>query len=139
MRRRIRLSESDLHRVIRESVKRVLRETHRKSRRNSIYESFGGNDIEILQQNGLNPQMVQKLVSPQQVPVYNSDSDGPEWTNDFGISADNGDIRVWVNGAEVNELGDGLAVETIEDMCHELNSGASVESIWYDLTRNWSL
>ncbi len=32
MRRRIRLSESDLHRVIRESVKRVLRESTRPRR-----------------------------------------------------------------------------------------------------------
>ena len=130
MKRTIRLTESDLHRVIRESVKRVLKEsTRRKNRRKSIYESFGGNEVEILQQNGLNPQMVQKLVSPQQVPVYNSDLDKAEWTNDFGISAHNGDIRVWVNGEEVNELDDGLAVQTIEDMCHDLNSGKNMVMI----------
>lgn len=146
MKRLIRLTEGDLHRIVRNSVKRVLRENKRSVRRNGrrgLYESYSDNEDEIFMQNGIDPRLVAKLNSPEAIPLCGElweDDDKPEYTDEFGITADeDGDIRIYIEGSEYSENEDGVVVDTIKDMCRELKRGVSPEEIWQRLSFDWYL
>ena len=47
MKRKVRLTESDLHRVIKESVKRVLNENDFKAHGYKCTSNWGGNEIQL--------------------------------------------------------------------------------------------
>ena len=111
----IRINESMLHKIIKESVKRVLRENE------SSAEQIWADEDKILRQNGLDPRLVHKLQGGERIPYYNDemeDDDYTDYTDDYGIDVDTdtGDIRVWINGGEYDEQLDGCAVDYIKDM-----------------------
>ena len=130
----IRINESTLHKIIKESVKRVLREN--ESPAGQIFDE----ENRILRQYGLDPRLVDKLNSPDMIPYYNLDfEDDTDYTDDFGIIADeDGDIRIYISGSEYSEREDGWVVDEVKDMCKDLKDGVSVEDIWYDLSYRWS-
>ena len=63
----IRINESMLHKIIKESVKRVLRENE-----SPAGQIFNGEN-NILRQYGLDPRLVSKLNSPNTIPYRNTD------------------------------------------------------------------
>ena len=134
----IRINESMLHKIIKESVKRVLRENE------SSAEQIWADEDKILRQNGLDPRLVHKLQGGERIPYYNDemeDDDYTDYTDDYGIDVDTdtGDIRVWINGGEYDEQLDGCAVDYIKDLCDALKKGSSVEEAWYDMSYDWAL
>lgn len=133
----IRINESMLHKIIKESVKRVLRENE------SSAGQIWADEDKILRQNGLDPRLVHKLQGGKRIPYYNNEMDDgyTDYTDDYGIDVDTdtGDIRVWINGGEYDEQIDGCAVDYIKDMCDALKKGSSVEEAWYDMSYNWAL
>ena len=130
----IRINESMLHKIIKESVKRVLRENE-----SPAGQIFNGEN-NILRQYGLDPRLVSKLNSPNTIPYRNTYfEDEVDYTDDFGIEADDGDIRIHISGSEYSEREDGGVVDTVKDMCRDLKRGQSVEDIWYNLSFDWSL
>ena len=140
----IRINESMLHNIIKESVKKVLRENERSTRcfrRRGLNESYFDENDKILRQYGLDPQLVSKLNSPNTIPYRNTDfEDEVDYTDDFGIEADDdGDIRIHISGSEYSEREDGGVVDTVKDMCQKLKEGESVEDIWYGISFDWSL
>lgn len=142
----IRINEAMLHNIIKESVKNVLRENQRSVRcfrRRGLNESYFDLNDKILRQYGLNPKLVEKLNSPDMIPYHNADyvdeEDEVDYTNDFGIEADDGDIRIHISGSEYSEREDGGVVDTVKDMCQKLKKGESVEDIWYGISFDWSL
>ena len=147
-RNRIRLNESMLKRSIKESVKRVLRESKRpvrQTRRRSLNESayFDKEEAMILKQNGLDPRLVAELCRPDMIPVYNSDlEDEFEYTDDYGIDVDteDGTITIHINAEDYNsEEYPDLVIGNIQDMCDDLKKGMSPEDAWYDVSFAWAL
>lgn len=138
MKKLIRLTEGDLHRIVRNSVKRVLRENKRSARRirrRGLYESYSDEKDEIFRQNGIDPALVAKLNSPEKIPigcVY----DDIDYTDDFGITADiyDDDIKIYIGGEEHSENEDGWVVDLVKDMCRDLKRGESPEEIWQSLS-----
>ena len=118
-------------------MKRVLREN--ESPAGQIFDE----ENRILRQYGLDPRLVSKLNSPDMIPYHNADyedeGDEVDYTNDFGIEADDGDIRIHISGSEYSEREDGGVVDTVKGMCRDLRKGDSVEDIWYNLSYDWSL
>lgn len=146
MKRLIRLTEGDLHRIVRNSVKRVLRENKRSIRRigrRGLYESYSDEEDEIFRQNGIDPRLVAKLNSPEEIQLssaYDDDSGRPQYTDEFGIWAhEDGDIRIYIGGEEHSENEDGWVVDQIKDMCRDLKKGDTPEEIWHDVSFKWSL
>lgn len=147
-RNRIRLNESMLKRIIKESVKRVLRESKspiRQIRRRSLNESvyFDKEEEMILKQNGLDPKLVSELCRPDMIPISNSDmEDGIDYTDDYGIDVDteDGTITIHINAEDYNsEDYPDLVIGNIQDMCDDLKSGISPERAWYYVSHAWSL
>ena len=147
-RNRIRLNESMLKRIIKESVKRVLRESKspvRQTRRRSLHESvyFDKEEEMILKQNGLNPKCVSALCRPDMIPIHNSDmEDGIDYTDDYGIDVDteDGTIIIHINAEDYNSEDDpDFVIRTIQDMCNDLKKGMRPKDIWYDVSHDWSL
>ena len=147
-RNRIRLNESMLKRIIKESVKRVLRESKRPVRQirmRSLNESayFDKEEEMILKQNGLDPRLVAELCSPDMIPISNSDmEDGIDYTDDYGIDVDteDGTITIHINAEDYNsEDYPDLVIGNIQDMCDDLKSGISPERAWYYVSHAWAL
>lgn len=147
-RNRIRLNESMLKRIIKESVKRVLRESKRPVRQirmRSLNESayFDKEEEMILKQNGLNPKCVSALCRPDMIPIHNSDMENDtDYTDDYGIDVDteDGTIIIHINAEDYNSEDDpDFVIRTIQDMCQELKKGIRPEDIWYDVSYDWSL
>lgn len=146
MKRLIRLTEGDLHRIVRNSVKRVLRENKRSTRRigrRGLHESYSDEEDEIFMQNGIDPRLVSTLNSPEEIQLgsaYDDDSGRPQYTDEFGITADeDGDIRIYIGGEEHSENEDGWVVDLVKDMCRDLKRGKSPEKIWQGVSFDWSL
>lgn len=146
----IRLNESMLKRIIKESVKRVLRESKRPVRQirmRSLNESayFDKEKEMILKQNGLDPRLVAELCRPDIIPVYNSDlvdEDEDDYTDDYGIDVDteDGTITIHINAADYNSEDEPyFVIATIQDMCDSLKRGNSPEDAWHDVSFYWSL
>ena len=139
-----------LKRIIKESVKRVLRESKRPVRQirmRSLNESayFDKEEEMILKQNGLDPRLVAELCRPDIIPVYNSDlvdEEEDDYTDDYGIDVDteDGTITIHINAADYNsEDYPDLVIGNIQDMCDDLKRGDSPEDAWYDVSFYWSL
>ena len=145
MKRLIRLTEGDLHRIVRNSVKRVLRENKRSARRirrRGLYESYSDELDDVFRRHGLDPKLIAILNSPKEIPLcseYDDDEGNPQYTDEFGITSDvdDDDIHMYIGGVDYYESKDGGVVDTIKGMCQDLKRGESPEEIWQDVSASW--
>ena len=125
-----KLTEGRMNGMIKKSLHETLNKKYNRQKR-AINESILERDeIMFLKQNGLDPRMVEKLLEPTQIPVYNDEVEGQyEWTDDFGIMIEPQEnyIRLWVNGY-TDENDD--AISAIENMCFDIKDGTEPEDVW---------
>ena len=126
MKKRIRLTESDLHRIVKESVNRVLRE--------SIENDL---DPMVLRQYGLNPNLVAKLANVNVfAPDYYDDEDNGIYSVNCQINTKNGELYIDAEGQ--SERGE-IAANYIKAMINAMKRGYSPEEAWNYYLQNTSL
>lgn len=143
MKKKVRITESDLHRIVKASVNKVLKESvMRNSLSRYPRRLREGQEDMMWRQWGIDPRSVHQLMSVEYVEIPDSDygSMGDNYAHptsrvtDFGIFIDDGVPQIYIsNWQEEGEE----AAETIRSMCKDLQR-EDPQSVWNSLAfENW--
>lgn len=118
---------------------------------------FNEKEISVINKFGLDADLLEKLLEPDTIIVYDSDvnwdieiddDDDDEFvevkgteTEDFGISinTETEDIEIWIAGYDEKISENERLIDELKDMCKDIESGAEPRNIWYNYTFKLSL
>lgn len=118
---------------------------------------FNENELRVINKFGLDADLLEKLLEPNTIIVYDSDVNwdndiddddddndndmkGTE-TEDFGISIDTEteDIEIWISGYDERVSESDTLLDVIQDMCKDIECGANPRNVWHNYTFKLSL
>jgi hypothetical protein len=116
---------------------------------------FSEKEIEVINKFGLDADLLEKLLEPDTIIVYDSDvnwdieiDDDDEFveikgteTEDFGISIDTEteDLEIWISGYDEKISENERLIDDLKYMCKEVKCGGNPREVWHDYTFKLSL